>query len=374
MKILFAINNLVIGGAERVFIDQVNHFDHQKHDIWVMNTVEGDGKTFREVLRLPAEKVVQFNFKKVLDIPELIKVHKFFKIQNFDAVITSLYLTNFVGRLIAKINKVPVICSYEQNVYPNKTKLQILADRWLAKFTDVIFAVSQEVLNFTSKQEKISKNKFVINYNSTSLETKELLEQEKSDYKKELGFPEDSIVITNAGSLVEQKGQTYLIKAAKKIIKNNQKACFLICGQGKLKDHLQKEIDDLGLSGRVILAGVQPINKVLSITDVFVMSSLWEGLSLVMLEAMSYGKPLVVTNISGVQDAVKDGQEGFIVPVKDAGALVEKINLLIKDKDLRQKFSKNALETVKMFSIDKNVKILENQILSIYNQKKALTI
>lgn len=374
MKVLMAINSLVVGGAERVFVDQVNNFNHQKFDVWVMNTVEEKGKTFRDELKLDEKKVVQFNFKKVFDLCELIKVHKFFKEQKFDAVITSLYLTNFVARLIARINKVPVICSYEQNVYPHKTKMQILVDRWLAKYTDVIFAVSQMVLDFTAQQEKISKDKFVINYNSIPLETKELSEKEKSDYKKELGIPLESIVITNAGSLVEQKGQTFLIQAAKEVIKNNQNVYFLICGQGKLKEQLQKEIDDSGLKGRVILPGVQPINKALSITDIFAMSSLWEGLSLVMLEAMSYGKPLVVTNISGVQDAVKDGQEGFIIPVKNVGALAEKINLLIKNQSLRQKFSQNALETVKQFSIDKNVKILENQILKIYQQKKSRKI
>jgi len=374
IKVLMAINSLVVGGAERVFVNQVNYFDKNKFDVWVMNTVAEKGKTFRDELNLPAEKIIQFHFNKVFNIKELVKVHKFFKEQKFDVVITSLYLTNFVGRLIAKINKVPVICSYEQNIYPNKTKLQILADRWLARFTDVIFAVSQMVLDFTSKQEGISKSKFKINYNSTPLQTNELSESEKSNYKKELRIPQNATVVTNAGSLVEQKGQTYLIQAAKGVINKNQNVVFLISGQGKLKNQLQKEINDLGLSAKVILAGVQPINKVLSITDIFVMPSLWEGLSLVMLEAMSYGKPLVVTDISGVQDVITDGQEGLIVPIKNSQILAEKINLLISDSALKQKLSQNSSVRVQEFSIDKNVKIIENTILDIFQTKNSKNI
>ena len=107
---------------------------------------------------------------------------------SYPAVFSIIFLTNFALRILAKLSQVPVICSYEQNVYVNRTGLQILADKILSYFTDVIFPVSREVLDFTSKQERIPKSKFKLNYNAVPLETQELSEPEKQEFKKDFSI------------------------------------------------------------------------------------------------------------------------------------------------------------------------------------------
>ena len=119
------------------------------------------------------------------------------------------------------------------------------------------------------------------------------------------------------------------------------------------------------------MLGILPINKLFSVTDIFVMPSLWEGLSLVMLEAMAAGKPMVISDVSGAKEVLNDGTDGLIVPVKDPVAIAEKVNLLINDSNLRSKISKGALARVKDFSIQKNVKILKETILNIYQKKRG---
>ncbi len=375
MKILFAINSLVIGGAERVFVNQVNELNKDPNfDVWVLTTVTEKGKkTFRDQLQISADKTIQFSYKNVLDLAAMPKVKKFLDKEKFDAVISYLFLTNFSLRILAKLSHVPVICSYEQNVYINKSKVQILADKILSYFTDAIIPVSKEVLEFTSKQENIPKSKFKLIYNAVPLDFKELSTQEKSVFKKDLGIPEAAMVVSNAGSLVEQKGQTYFIEAAKKIIdKNSDKEIyFLIGGEGKLRSELEQLAADLNIADKIKMLGILPINKLFSVTDIFVMPSLWEGLSLVMLEAMAAGKPMVISDVSGAKEVLNDGTDGLIVPVKDPVAIAEKVNLLINDSNLRSKISKGALARVKDFSIQKNVKILKETILNIYQKKRG---
>ena len=376
MKVLFAINSLVIGGAERVFVNQVNELAKDpNYDVWVLTTVSEKGKkTFRGELTIPQEKTAQFNFKNVLDLRAMPKVKKFLDKEKFDVVISYLFLTNFALRILAKLSQVPVICSYEQNVYVNRTGLQILADKILSYFTDVIFPVSREVLDFTSKQERIPKSKFKLNYNAVPLETQELSEPEKQEFKKELGILEKALVVANAGSLVEQKGQTYLIQAARQIIEKNNDVYFLIGGEGKLRENLESQARELGISDRIKLPGILPINKLLSITDVFVLPSVWEGLSLVMLEAMAYGKPVVVSDVSGVREVFTDGVNGLIIPVKDVVILAKKISLLLNDQKLRQQLGRGARARVKDFCIQKNVKILKETLEEVYKKKSSRSL
>lgn len=372
MKVLLAINNLTIGGAERLFVDQANKLQQDGFDVWVMTLVAETGETFRSQLNIPSEKTVQFKFKKVFDFSEFIKVNRFFKKQKFDAVVTHLFLTNFIVRIIAAWHHIKVIYSYEHNIYLRKKRTQIIADKILSKITDVIIAVSPEVANFTARQEKISLKKFLVLPNGISLDTSRISEDAKIDLKKKLKIPAGATVVATAGRLIEQKGHSYLIKAAKLIISQNpeQAVYFLIAGQGGLQAALRKEAADLGISDKIIMPGVLPINQVMSLADIFVMPSLHEGLAVVMLEAMAYGRPLVVTAVSGVAGVVDDGVNGLVVPVKDHLKLAEKISLLINDATLREKFSKTSLDRVKNFSIDKNVKIVENTLHSIYQLKK----
>lgn len=353
MKILFAINNLSVGGAERMIVSQVRAFSEKGYDVHFLTLLpspsegkreEGKGKSFDEELRFLGNNWRKFHLKGFLDFLTWWRVYSFLKKEKFDAVITSLFMTNVVVRTCAVLAGVKTIISHEQNIYAEKKWWQRFVDRILARWTKKIVAVSQDVADFTSKQEDIPREKFVINYNAVDIKKFE-----------DIPYPvRHSVTITTAGRLIEQKGQIYLIRAVKKLHEQGIKCSLKIYGEGKLRSELEREGGEL--------PGIRPIKEILAETDIFVLPSLWEGLPLVLVEAMAAGRPIIATRVSGSREMIQDGINGFLVEPKDVDALATKLIELIKNPALCQQFSVAARERAKHFSLQNNIATLMSLI------------
>ena len=152
------------------------------------------------------------------------------------------------------------------------------------------------------------------------------------------------------GRLSEQKGIQYLIKSIPFINKKIKNIKLLIVGEGTHKKELMKIIKRLNLETKVEFKGALPKNKLVdyyNLADAVVMPSLagkagTEGQGLVLLEAMACGKAVVGTNIGGIKDLIKDGENGFLVNQKDSKELADRIIRLINDSKLRKKIEKNG--------------------------------
>ena len=158
-------------------------------------------------------------------------------------------------------------------------------------------------------------------------------------------LPPDAPVVGNVAALVPHKGQRYLVEAARLVVDNLPRTRFLIAGEGELEGSLRKQIARLGLTQHVILTGFRP--DVLSLHkafDVFVMSSVTEGLGTSALDAMAAGRPVVATRAGGLSEVVEDGETGVLVPIRDAPALAAAITRLLEDQAWRDQCGRKALE------------------------------
>ncbi len=357
-KIVFAINNLGIGGAENLLVEQVKNINLNYFTPYVLTLLPQPeinlGGRLSENISL-----IEFKFRGFLDIKNLIKLWSFLRREKIDIVLTNLFFTNVIVRFVAILAGVRVILSYEHSVYQDKKKWQIWTDKFLALFTRKIIVGSTEVLTFTAEQENLSVDKFCLNFNSISSKFSHI-KTDRNDVLKTFGLPLDCIYVVTAGRFIEQKGHIFLIEAAKLLhdqgVTNFQ---VLIFGQGVLKDKLQHKISLSKLDSVVKLIDISPMSKILAVSDIFVMPSLWEGLSIALLEAMDAGCPIVATRVSGTSDVVENNKNGLLVQPKNALALAEGIKELIQDKDKRLLLSKAAKERVKSFSIEKNIKVIE---------------
>lgn len=364
-KIVFAINQLGIGGAENMVIDQINSVDRSIFKpvlITIFNNpqVNLSAKISSDIV------YKQFNFSGFFDICSWWNLFKFFKKEKFYAVITNLFMTNFIVRLVAIFTKVPIILSYEHSVYSDKKRWQIVIDKILSGYTKKIFVGSTDVLEFTSKQEHIKREKFCLNYNSIPLNLSGV-RKNREKVLREFNLPTNFFYIVTVGRLIKQKGHCYLIAAAKMMrergIKNFK---VLIFGQGILESELNKTIISLGMQSDIKIMGLNKIDKILAISDAFVMPSLWEGLSIALLQAMDAGLPIVATNVSGSKEVIMDGLSGLLVNPANSGELAMALGKLIKDDSLRNKLSSGALDRVKNFSIESNIRVIQDEILSYY--------
>lgn len=171
------------------------------------------------------------------------------------------------------------------------------------------------------------------------------------------------------GRLVWKKGFDYLLAVMARLLKRDVSFTLEILGDGPLKSHLRFSIDDLGLHDHVTLVGGVSSKEVLTRlqqTDVFVLSSFEEGISNAVLEAMASGVPVVTTSAGGMREAVTDGREGYVVPVRDVTLMADRIEYLAKHPETRTEMGAAARErAVRDFSLERQVMSFEALYRSI---------
>jgi glycosyltransferase involved in cell wall biosynthesis len=273
-----------------------------------------------------------------------------------------------LGRLAAKLAGVPIIVHTPHgHVFfgyfgPFRTKIFILLEKLASRITGKIVTLSnrekEDYILFKIAEE----DKFSVICSGIGLNRfKESLLSEKQNLKKELGMPENSLIVGTAGRLVPVKGPEFLLKAAKYIISEYPDTYFIFTGDGPLEQDLKRKALEMGISENVIFLGWRDdVAKIISIYDIFVLPSLNEGMGRVLVEAMALGKSIVASNIGGIPDLVIHGKNGFLVPPKNPKELAKYIQVLLEDKDKREKMGLAGKEMAYNFTSERMVEKIAN--------------
>ena len=190
------------------------------------------------------------------------------------------------------------------------------------------------------------------------------LEAEETEFKKERG---DKIIIGTIGRLTYQKGQEYFIEMAK-ILSEERKDCeFHIYGEGENYMMYRNLIVKYNLEDRVFLKGyTNNISETMKTFDVFVLSSRYEGIPYVILEAMRNSIPIVTTDAGGISEVIENMRNGIIVEKENPSELARSVNLLLNDGNLIKKLTQNSKNDFESgFRIEESIKRIE----SVYNLK-----
>lgn len=185
--------------------------------------------------------------------------------------------------------------------------------------------------------------------------------QDSANLKKNARF-----YIVTIASLNNQKGHEYLLKAVPTVIQAVPEARFLLVGDGHLRGLLEKTAKELKIDHVVEFMGWRTdVAEILSLSDIFVLPSLFEGLPLSVLEAMASGKAIVATNVDGTADAVVDGVTGFLVPPGNPSELAQKIIYLLRNPELRERFGREGRSRVlRLFTAER----MSSAYLDLYNR------
>jgi glycosyltransferase involved in cell wall biosynthesis len=189
-------------------------------------------------------------------------------------------------------------------------------------------------------------------YNAVELSRFCLPGSEPECIKMNLNIPAESIVVCSIGRLCAQKGHRYLIEAIPTVLTSSPEVYFLIIGEGDLGEELYQQTKELNISPHVVFTGSRSdIARLLEISDIYVSSSLWEGLPLTLLEAMASQVPIVATDIPGTNELLQNQKSALLVPPANPQALSNAIIHLKNNPDLRKKLIHNASERLVCFSI-----------------------
>jgi glycosyltransferase involved in cell wall biosynthesis len=157
---------------------------------------------------------------------------------------------------------------------------------------------------------------------------------DREDVRHQLGLAPSARLLITVGTLRAAKGHAFLIQAASEIVRHFPEAHFLFVGDGELRQELESQTVAAALTDNIhFLGNRQDIGQLLAASDIFVLPSLWEGLSMALLEAMAAAKPIVATSVSGTSQVITHMESGILVPPSDAGALAQAIGDLLLELD-----------------------------------------
>lgn len=180
---------------------------------------------------------------------------------------------------------------------------------------------------------------------------------DKRAYKREIGVPEDCVLILSIGEMIERKNHEVIVRALAKV--QNPSVYYAICGKGPLREHLEQLANELGVGDRVKFLGFRKdISELCNTADISAFPSRIEGLGLAGIEAMAAGVPLVSSNVHGILDYVIDGKTGYALNPKDVDGFAKAISKLADDENLRNDMASNCWNAVAPFEIDNALRVM----------------
>ena len=294
------------------------------------------------VVELAFYKVISFaGVKGLVAICQLIYNYK------IDLVVTYHTVSDLLGPIASTLCRVCTLSSRRDEGFTKKP-IHVKLQRYINRLTDGMVSVSEAVADTVERQENFPKSKNQIIWNGEDVN---LFSSGDSDIREKLNIGERVPLLACVAGLSPVKDHHTLILSFKKILQCYPEAVLLLVGDGSLRDILAEEV--ASLSGAVKLLGHRSdIPDILRAVDIYVQTSLTEGFSNAILQAMACGLPVVVTSVGGNVELV-DNECGYLVEPGDVEMLTNKIVNLINDKKLRAQLgSAGRLRAVKYGSLD----------------------
>jgi glycosyltransferase involved in cell wall biosynthesis len=178
-----------------------------------------------------------------------------------------------------------------------------------------------------------------------------------AEVRAELGLATGDELVVNVARFVELKNQALLLDALADVAAQRPRLHAVLIGDGPLREQLERQADRLGIADRVQIQGFRPdAVDVTAAADVFALSSDTEALPLTVLEAMTYGRPIVSTGVGSIPDTIADGVDGLIVPRGGRSELAAAIERLLEDRAFAERLGAHARGTIEArYSVDRMV-------------------
>lgn len=281
------------------------------------------------------------------DIRAFFRLYRIFRSREYQIVHTHSVKAGLLGRLAAWWAGVPVIIHTYHGVPFEidgrvKSKLYFILERFVGYITDQMVCVGEVLRQQVAAWKMVPEKKLITIYSGIDFPSY-ASKRTSPEVKRELGLQGAWPIVGCVGRLSEQKAQQYLIEAVSLLTDKYPQFKLLLVGEGELRAVLQREIQDLSLSSTVSLMGERDdIADLLTIFDVYAMSSRWEGVGRALTEAMHWGLPIVATAVNGVEEVIIHEETGFLVPPHDPRALAAAIDCLVSDVALAKRLGSNA--------------------------------
>jgi glycosyltransferase involved in cell wall biosynthesis/peptidoglycan/xylan/chitin deacetylase (PgdA/CDA1 family) len=382
VRILQVAYKSQIYGGEKVLLDLTRGLIERGHHLFVACPSHGP---LTEVLKSEDVNVFVVPMRKTYDIVAIYRLYRILKKYRIDVIHSHGLLVNILSRIASYLANTPVSISTAHiplNLKSGKQAQNVLEklmipyylvlDNLTSLFNQKIIAVSHAVKSDLMEQG-IKPGKMVVVQNGID---PNLMTGKKDNNDKELEDSENTIVGTIT-RLSPQKDLKTLLRMANLVIKQIPNVKFIVVGDGEQREELQNMVESLGLHNHVRLLGYREDSRdILKSFDIFALSSLWEGLPIVILEAMAVEKPVIATAVDGVKEVVEHGKSGLLVDPQRPDLLAESVIQLINNPNQAKAMGRKGRKRLeRFFSIDRVINTIEQIYFSqIFNKKPNMFV
>lgn len=339
MKILQLISSGGFYGAESVLLNLAVELPHTGHSC-VVGVFENSKNTNTEVgdrSEMAGLTVRRIPCRSRLDWRTVRQIRRIVEGDGVDLVHAHGYKADFYALLATRIAKAPVTATCHNWLGESGTmRAYARLDRYLLRFFDGIAAVSESVAEQLG-HARVRQRVHVIP-NGVPMPCS----GSRSTVADQIRLG-DRIVVGTVGSLSAEKGASFLIEAASRILPDFPRAFFVLVGDGPLRSALEARVRELGMAGQFLFTGQRnDMDQIYRSFDIYVLPSLEEAMPMALLEAMAAGLPVVATKVGGVPDVVNDPSVGTLVEPGDPNAIATGVRDLLSNQSRREQIGSNA--------------------------------
>ncbi len=312
------------------------------------------------------------------NIKAYIKLKKIIKCNNYDIIHVHTPMGAFLGRLAsikARKNGAKVVYTAHGFHFFDGAPLKnwviyYSIEKILARFTDTLVTINMEDYYRAQESKLSSGDIFLINGVGVDLfKFHPLSQQERKSKRQQLGLDSSDFIGLYTAQFIHRKNHRYILEQLLQIIEKTPNFKMLFAGSGETLDECKNYVNNLGLNNIVhFLGGRSDINALCGISDIYISSSIQEGLAIGDIEAMACGCPLLLSNIRGHIEVCVDGRNGFLFNLSEKDNLSTLIFKLANDENLYKIISKNNLLDVKKFDVKTEVEVMAKIYLQLISE------
>ncbi len=380
-KILHIITRLDMGGSAQNTLHTCMELSGKYEIILVhgLSHESGMSDLEKKIVKDGVEKAKK-NGVKVIALPSIVRSIR--PIKDFKALLALMWLifkekpdivhthsskAGILGRVAAKISFVPnIIHTPHGHVFygyfgPFTSNIFLWVEKILSRFTDHMVALTDGEMDDYIKLSVCSPEKLLKIHSGVDVKQFMNSNGNRVEKRRSLGLDQNGNVLGFVGWLLPIKGPEYLLKAMEDIWQKYPETALVFVGKGDLAMDLRAQALQVSANGRIKFLGWrEDIDEIMSIFDMLVLPSLNEGMGRVLVEAMAAGKPVVASNVGGIPDLVRDGENGYLVPPADEKALADRIKKLLDDPGRAWEMGQQGRKLCQQFSLEAMIEKLDD--------------
>lgn len=361
LRVLFLIDSLKMGGAERITVSLMPYFTDI---IPIVMTLYDHDSPLQDRLKQEFDHVRLINIgaSRLLDPGAHLRFLQRLRQEKIDVIHAQLQHATVFAALARRLNGIPVAITrhvvHDDTTTGKRARLVQAEHTAIRHGVDVFVSVSQAALDVSAPAIGIPMDRCQVVYNGIDV-NRFKLDSDKRALRDQLDLPQDSMLVTMVGVMRPGKGQTYAIEAFKSL----PDVHLVLVGDGELADDLKAQA--AGMDNVHFMGTRKDIPEILNASDVFILPSDIEALPTVLIEAGAAGLPVIASDVGGISEIIVDGTTGILIPPARPDMLAEKIRYLAENPQMADEMGDEAYRTIhSKFTVERQAQ----QLTDLYKQ------